>query len=166
MNVKRIFFVTTILLLLFAIGTASASNITDDTTITSDNTDTIVATDIDATNSISNDNTVTDTATKDNNNKNIEVNDVEKQQKSENDENNIPTVKNEKNLKTDGEPTVIDVTEDNFYDYFSYNNDGGVFRLNEANLPDVVVYNVYYFPSSLDISRVFFFVPKYDGSNE
>ena len=142
-NIKRIFFVATLLILLFAIGTASASDVSDDTTIASDNANTVVATDADTTNSISNDNIVTDTATKDDN-KNLEISDVEKQQKSENDENNIPSVNNEKNLKNDGEPTVIDITQDNFSTYFrqpASSNTRYIF-----NPGSDIIANLYYVP--------------------
>ncbi len=61
-----------------------------------------------------------------------------------------------RSVKAEGEPTVIEVNEDNFYDYFSYSSDDGILRLNENNIPDVAIYNINYFPSSLDIHRFYF----------
>ena len=157
-NIKRILFVTTLLILLFAISSVSANDVSEDTTTVSNSVDTVTTTDADTTNSVNNDNTVTDTATKDNN-KNLEINDVEKQMDknisdktlenkkeeiNEKNENNIPTVNNEKNLKNDGEPNVIDITEDNFATYFKNNQ----FNLMTLGITTDTVFNLKYIPSN------------------
>ena len=173
-NIKRIFFVATLLVLLFAIGTASASDVSDDTAITSDNIDTIVTTDADTTNTITNDNTVTDTATKDNN-KNIEETDIEKQvdknisdktlenkkeEINENYENNIPTVNNEKNKNylrsvktssvTDGiEYNEVDIDdEETFLKYFRYQEQGGLYLPVSTYITGNTRYKLGYFPEN------------------
>ena len=157
-NIKRILFVTTLLILLFAISSVSANDVSEDTTTVSNSVDTVTTTDADTTNTITSDNTVTNTATKDNN-KNIEETDVEKQvdnnisdmtlenKKEEKNENNIPTVNNEKNLKNDGEPTVIDVTEDNYSDWFGDNPTRWELIYNKID--SSTIFNISYVPETV-----------------
>ena len=68
-------------------------------------------------------------------------------------------------IKTEGEPTVIDITEDNFSEYFN-NNNNGIVSIKGAKLTSDTIFNMYYIPDTCTFLQYFAFswdsYSKYD----